>query len=149
MFINVDKSVSKYLPNYYLNLISPQLSELELSKLKSELGVVMQFIKNSNDKNRLLKSLEKNKRLQKVSNISATLIKETTGLNLKISKEKEFIDMNKGVKELLDDTKKEGKLSAFYDMIKQGLITLDQAANSLGISTKQLLADFKECNLVL
>ncbi len=57
--------------------------------------------------------------------------------------------MNKGVKELLDDTKKEGKLSAFYDMIKQGLITLDQAANSLGISTKQLLADFKECNLVL
>ena len=69
----------------------------------------MQFIKNSNDKNRLLESLEKNKRLQKVSNISATLIKKTTGLNLKISKEKEFIDTNKGVKELLDDTKKEGK----------------------------------------
>ena len=153
MFIDVDESVAKYLPNYHINLISPKLSDSELSKLKSELGVVMQFIKNSSDKNRLLKSLEKNKRLQKVSNISATLIKETTGLNLKISKEKEFIDMNKGVKELLDDTKKEGKkegkLSAFYDMIKQGLITLDQAANSLGISTKQLLADFKECNLVL
>ncbi len=44
---------------------------------------------------------------------------------------------------------KKGKLSAFYDMIKKGLITLDQAATSLGITTKQLLADFKEYNLVL
>ena len=57
--------------------------------------------------------------------------------------------MNKGVKELMEDSRKEGKLSAFYDMIKQGLITLDQAANTLGITTKKLLADFKECNMVL
>ncbi len=34
-------------------------------------------------------------------------------------------------------------------MIKQGLITLNQAATSLGITSKQLLADFKEYNLVL
>ena len=49
----------------------------------------------------------------------------------------------------LEEGEKKGKLSAFYDMIKQGLITLDQAATSLGITTKQLLADFKEYNLVL
>ena len=44
---------------------------------------------------------------------------------------------------------KKGKISAFYEMIKQGLIPLDQAATSLGITSKQLLADFKEYNLVL
>lgn len=49
----------------------------------------------------------------------------------------------------LKEGEKKGKLSAFYDMIKKGLITLDQAATSLGITTKQLLADFKEYNLVL
>ena len=49
----------------------------------------------------------------------------------------------------LKEGEKKGKLSAFYDMIKKGLITLDQAATSLGITTKQLLADFKEYDLVL
>lgn len=50
---------------------------------------------------------------------------------------------------LLQDSRKEGKLSAFYEMIKQGLITIDQAATSLGITTKQLLDYFKEYNLTL
>ena len=109
----------------------------------------MQFIKNSNDKKRLLESLEKNKRLHKVSIISATLIKETTGLNLKINKEKESIDMNKGVKELLEDSKKEGEFNTVYNFIKQGLVTVEQAAKSIGLTKEQLLSVFKEYNLVL
>ena len=58
-----------------------------------------------------------------------------------------FIDreIENGVK----NAEKKGKISAFYDMIKNGLITLEQAATSLGISPKQLLDDFKEYNLVL
>ncbi len=57
--------------------------------------------------------------------------------------------MCKAVNDFMEDSKKEGKLSAFYDMIKQGLITLDQAATTIGISTEQLLADFKKYDLVL
>ena len=49
----------------------------------------------------------------------------------------------------LEEGKKEGKLSAFYEMIKQGLITLDQAAKSIGLTKEQLLEGFKEYNLVL
>ncbi|MBP5470575.1 MAG: Rpn family recombination-promoting nuclease/putative transposase, partial [Candidatus Riflebacteria bacterium] len=49
----------------------------------------------------------------------------------------------------IENGEKKGKISAFYDMIKKGLITLEQAATSLGISPKQLLDDFKEYNLVL
>ena len=45
--------------------------------------------------------------------------------------------------------KREGKLCAFYDMIKKGFITIEQAATSLGITSKQLLDNFKEYNLVL
>ena len=56
---------------------------------------------------------------------------------------KTFIDRE------IENSEKKGKISAFYEMIKQGLITLDQAATSLGITSKQLLADFKEYNLVL
>ena len=44
---------------------------------------------------------------------------------------------------------KEGKLSAFYEMIKKGRITIEEAASDIGISVEQLLANFKEYNLVL
>ena len=49
----------------------------------------------------------------------------------------------------LEEGKKEGKLSAFYDMIKKGRITLEEAASDIGISVEQLLASFKEYNLFL
>jgi predicted transposase/invertase (TIGR01784 family) len=54
-----------------------------------------------------------------------------------------------GIKNAEKKGEKKGKISAFYDMIKNGLITLEQAADSLRISPKQLLDDFKEYNLVL
>ena len=149
MFIDVDKPVTKYLPNYNINLIYPQLPDLELAKLKSELGIVLQFIKNSNDKKKLLNSLEKNKKYHKVSNISATLIKETTGLNLIINKEKENIDMCKAINEMIEDGKKEEKFNTIYYFIKKGRITIDDAANDIGLSVKQLLANFKKYNLIL
>ena len=88
MFIDVDKSVAPYLPYYKINLIHPCLPDSELLKLKSELGMVMQFIKNSNDKKNLVEKLENNKKYRKVTNLSATLINEATGLNLKINKKK-------------------------------------------------------------
>ncbi len=54
-----------------------------------------------------------------------------------------------GLKNAEEKGEEKDKISAFYDMIKKGLITLEQAATSLGISPKQLLDDFKEYNLVL
>ena len=153
MFIEVDDSVAPYLPNYKINLIHPCLPDSELSKLSSELGVVMQFIKNSNDKKKMKENLENNARFHKVSNISATLIKETTGLNLKFNKEKESIDMCQAVKELIEDGKKEGRKEGefftIYNFIKKGRMTLEQAASDIGITVEQLLSNFKEYNLAL
>ena len=57
--------------------------------------------------------------------------------------------MCKAVNDFMEDSKKEGKLSAFYDMIKQGVITLDQATKSIDLSKEQLLDKFKEYKLAL
>lgn len=109
MFANVKESIAKYLPNYQINLISPDLPNDELNKLSSELGVVMKFIKQSRDKKKLLENIEKSKDFRNVSNISATLMNEATGMNLKISKEKENIDMCQALKEIINDIKKAEK----------------------------------------
>ena len=58
-------------------------------------------------------------------------------------------DRENDKKSFTEEGRKEGKLSAFYDLIKRGLITLEQAASTIGVTKDQLLADFKECNLVL
>ena len=107
MFDDVKESIAKYLPTYQINLISPDLPDSELDKLSSELGVVMKFIKQSRDKKKLLENIEKNNKFRKVSNISATLINEATGMNLKINKEQEKIDMCQAMKEIIEDAKKE------------------------------------------
>ena len=58
-----------------------------------------------------------------------------------------FIDreIDNGKKE----ARKEGEFNTVYNFIKQGLITLDQAAKSIGLTKEQLLEGFKEYNLVL
>ena len=45
--------------------------------------------------------------------------------------------------------KKEGEFNTVYNFIKQGLVTIDQAAKSIGLTKEQLLEGFKEYNLVL
>ena len=149
MFGNVKESIVKYLPNYHMNLISPDLPNDELDKLSSELGVVMKFIKQSRDKKKLLENIEKSKDFRNVSNISATLMNEATGMNLKINKEQEKIDMCQALKEIMKDCEKKSEILTVYKITKQGLVTVEQAAKSIGLTKKQLLAGFKEYNLVL
>ena len=50
---------------------------------------------------------------------------------------------------ILDKAEARGKFSAIYTFIKQGLVTIEQAAKSIGVTKEQLLASFKEYNLVL
>ena len=58
-------------------------------------------------------------------------------------------DREKDLEEGKKEGEKKGKLSAFYNMIKKGRITLEEAASDIGITVDKLLADFKEYNLVL
>ena len=57
--------------------------------------------------------------------------------------------MCKAVNELIEDGKKEEKYNTVYKFIKQGLVTVEQAAKSIGLTKKQLLAGFKQYNLAL
>ncbi len=45
--------------------------------------------------------------------------------------------------------KKKGEFNTVYKIIKTGMLSIEQAAKSLGLTKEQLLAGFKEYNLVL
>ena len=57
--------------------------------------------------------------------------------------------MCKAINEMIEDGKKEEKFNTIYYFIKKGRITIDEAANDIGLSVKQLLANFKKYNLIL
>ena len=44
---------------------------------------------------------------------------------------------------------KKGEFNTVYNFIKQGLVTVEQAAKSVGLTKEQLLEGFKQYNLVL
>ena len=56
---------------------------------------------------------------------------------------KTFIDRE------MENSEKKGEFSTVYNFIKQGLVTVEQAAKSIGLSKKQLLLGFKKYNLAL
>ena len=49
----------------------------------------------------------------------------------------------------LQEGRKEGVFNTVYNFVKQGLVTVEQAAESIGLTKEQLLDTFKEYNLVL
>ena len=49
----------------------------------------------------------------------------------------------------LEEGKKEGEFNTVYNFIKQGLVSVEQVAKSIGLTKEQLLEGFKEYNLVL
>ena len=54
-----------------------------------------------------------------------------------------------GIKNGLKNAEEKGELNTVYNFIKQGLVSVEQAAKSIGLTKEQLLAGFKEYNLVL
>ena len=105
MFATKNEALLKFIPNYWINLISPEeLSEDDFEKFHTEFRKVMKFIKYSNDKNVLRNMLEKDKSFETVSRDTANVINAVTNSGFKISEDEEVIDMCKAI----EDIRKEG-----------------------------------------
>ena len=60
---------------------------------------------------------------------------------------KTFIDYDR--ENDLQEGRKEGVFNTVYNFVKQGLVTVEQATESIGLTKEQLLDTFNEYNLVL
>ena len=49
----------------------------------------------------------------------------------------------------ITEGEKKGELNTIYNFIKKGRMTLEEASSDVGISVEDLLAGFKEYNLIL
>ena len=60
-----------------------------------------------------------------------------------------YADMDTARQEGIKEGIKEGEFKTIYSFVKKGRMTIEEAANDIGITVEQLLEGFKEYNLVL
>lgn len=84
-----------------------------------------------------------------ISRESAEMIRVMTNSPIKISKKEERVDMCKALEQMMYDARTEGKaegeakgrtegiLSTLSDLVKNGIITLEQAANQAKMSVNE------------
>ena len=143
-----DESLLKYIPDYRLNLITPaDINDEELGAFQTELGTVLEFIKYSKDKKRIKQIAMDQAKFGSLPIDAAEMITTFGEFNLEyeIESKKETINMCKAVEdwaeELLTEGRMEGKeegiITTLADLVKNGIITVMQAAAQAKMSVEE------------
>ena len=122
MFDEGDEQLLQFVSDYKLNLIVPKEIE-DFSKFSTDLGKALKYISVADQKDCLMELVEQEE-YQVVDRDTAILLKEVTGMNIKIDEEKDTANMCQAVIDLREEGKEEGKeegiilgfMSALLDM---------------------------------
>ena len=98
--------------NYRIHLVSPAaIADEDFDKFRTDLGSVLQYIKYSNDKEKLDEVVHSVDRFRRMDPDSAGLINAVTGSNLKIVENEEGkIDMCVAIDEMRKESRDEGMI---------------------------------------
>ena len=153
MFCKLDPKIKPYINDYRLNLITPQ-GIRDFTKFSSELGILMEFIKNSNDKNRLHDIIETRDEYKSVGVDTIDMINTYT--NAKISKEGAEggkVDMCTAIQGIYEDGKTEGRkegrmegadmLAKLLKLLNPGSKEFDRALNADEKERRRLYKKYK------
>ena len=110
MFTTKNETLIKFIPDYRINLISPEaMSEEDFEKLHTEFRKVMKFIKYSENKKALQNMLREDKSFETVSRDAAKVINAVTHSGLKIHENEEVVDMCKAIEDIRTEGYNEGR----------------------------------------
>lgn len=148
-----------YVQNYQIHLIDPaKIKDEDLKKFSTSLREVIGCIKYSKDKKQLAGFLKDNPRmLMEVS--AARVIKTITNTPIVIPEEEERIDMCKAIEDMISDSKAEGKkegrkegrkegkkegaLITLAGLVRDGVLSVKDAALRLNMTESAFEAEMK------
>lgn len=103
-----DDTLLRFVPDYKINLIAPaQMAEDDFSKFQTELGQVLEYIKYSDDGEKLEKVVQE-ARFRALDRDSAELINLATGSNLTFNEKEEKIDMCMAIEQISKKSEENG-----------------------------------------
>ncbi len=144
MFSDIDQECLRFIQDYQIFLLAPQLPKNDLLKLQSELREVMMFINCSQDKEKLQELLHADERFAKLSISASFLLNSVTGKDLNINQQKENFNMCKAIDDMIADAKQEGRnemCKAIDDMIADAK---QEGRNEMCKAIDDMIADAKQ-----
>lgn len=133
-----DPDILRLIPNYRILLIDPaNMTSEDLLRLDTSLREVMGYIKYSKDSEKLSAFLNGNSRVW-IERNAAQVIKTITKTPFVIPEGDEEINMCEAIEKMIaeskDKGKAEGKMSAFMELVKDGMLSVKDAAERLNMT---------------
>ena len=158
-FNDIQPELKPYLSDYKINLFQISfLTKKQVAMFKSDFRFVADYFVQIRKNNSYKPPQEMVKHVYEVLELMAALsgnnefeesLSKFQGVE---NKKMDFVLGNmikKSMEQGMEQGMEKGKINAFYNMIKKGRITLEEAAEDIGISIKELLDKFKAYNLAL
>lgn len=132
-----DYDILRFVPNYRINLIDPARMDIsDFSKLESSLREVMGYIKYSKDRDKLSTFLSGSSRSM-VEREAAMVIKAITKTPIDIPEGMEEINMCEAIEAMIKDNRAKEKEETLIGLVKDGLLTIRDAAARLNMTEEQ------------
>ena len=143
--MSVDKpEIMQMVPDYRIQLIDPaRMKPEDLMKFETSLREVMGYIKYSKDKEGMKTYMAGNSRTM-LERTAAQVIKAITNTPIEIPEGLEEVNVCEAIEEMMKDSKAEGKLDAFAGLVKDGLLSVKDAAARLNMTEEEFEAAMKK-----
>lgn len=143
--MSVDKpEIMQMVPDYRIQLIDPaRMNPEDLMKFETSLREVMGYIKYSKDKEGMKTYMAGNSRTM-LERTAAQVIKAITNTPIEIPEGLEEVNVCEAIEEMMKDSKAEGKLDAFAGLVKDGLLSVKDAAARLNMTEAEFEAAMKK-----
>ena len=108
--LSINEEMLPFVNNYYLNLIAPaEIADEDFPKFKTELSVLLRYIKCSKDKQKLKEMVSGSTDLGSVSKETVDLINLLTNSQLRYDDEEENVNMCKALDDWMSEVRAEGE----------------------------------------
>ena len=140
MFADTEAQLLSFVPDYMINLLAPSsIPKEDFEKFRTDVGPLLEYIKNQKDKEKLDEIMHENDRFKSVDAETASLINAITGSRLKFDTREEKIDMCKAIDDMRKESREEGiesnRLESIRIVMERLKYTAQQAMEFLKIPT--------------
>ena len=120
MFPELPQEILRFVPDYQINLIAPAEIE-DYEKFHTEIGSVLEFIRNSRNSKKLWDLLNENPAYREMDKESAVLLNAVAGLKLDLADVKGDVDMCKAWEDYAKEREKEKETRMLKSLIRSGI----------------------------
>ena len=129
MFDVTEAQLLSFVPDYRINLLAPHgIPEADFRKFRTDVGPLLQYIKNQKNKNRLDEIMHEDDRFRHMDVETANLINTVTGSRLKFDAKEDKINMCQAIDDMRKESMEKGIESTLLDNLKKIMAGLNYTA---------------------